>query len=240
MSRTIVLLCVSVIACGGSEGAPKETSSVAGAAIDPCTTSQALTLHMLADFESGSPPGLSVTSDNSKGSTIEPDSSHTDPYPSAIDVRCGVSHSALHVKATKLADWGANIELDFKDTTNGFDASSYDGFSFWVRRGEGNSGRSMLALVLDPYTATPFNTAMMPFCGDSMGEQNKCDPFGHAVGFDEQWSLFAIPFSAMRQKGYGKASPALDKEEILGFKFSLGVGDWDLWLDDIAFYKKAP
>src|SRR6478736_5640429 len=101
MSRTIVLLCVSVVACGGTEGAPKTTSDSVGASVDPCATSLALTAHTLADFESGPPPGLSVTSDNSKGSMIDPDSSHTDPYPSAIDVRCGVSHSALHVKATK-------------------------------------------------------------------------------------------------------------------------------------------
>jgi len=240
MSRTIVLLCASVAACGGTEGAPKGTPSSVGATTDPCSTSQALTQHALADFESGPPPGLAVTSDNPKGSMIDPDSSHTDPYPSAIDVRCGVSHSALHVKASKLTDWGANIELDFKDTTDGFDATGYDGFSFWVRRGEGSSGRSMLALLLDPFTAAPFDTSMMPFCGDGMGEQNKCDPFGHAVGFDQAWSFFAVPFSAMRQKGYGKASPGLDKKQLLGFKFSLGVGDWDLWLDDVAFYKAAP
>ena len=112
MSRTIVLLCASVAACGGTEGAPKGTPSSVGAAIDPCATSQALTQHALADFESGPPPGLAVTSDNSKGSMIDPDSSHTDPYPSGIDVRCGVSRSlrALRTLGTSIAQLVTNTE----------------------------------------------------------------------------------------------------------------------------------
>ena len=170
---------------------------------------------------------------------IDPDSSHTDPYPSAIDVRCGVSHSALHVKATKLADWGANIELDFKDATNGFDATGYDGFSFWVRRGEGSSGRSMLALVLDPFTAAPFDTSMMPFCGDGMGEQTS------AIRSATRWvstkSGASLRCLSRRCAKKGTARYRRARQEgALGFKFSLGVGDWDLWLDDIAFYKAAP
>lgn len=76
-----------------------------------------------------------------------------------------------------------------------------------------------------------------------------CDPFGQGValptasdGGPDSWQFYAIPFSAMRQKGYGAPESALDLGHILNVtinlsKGQLGAVDYDVWIDDIAFYK---
>lgn len=76
-----------------------------------------------------------------------------------------------------------------------------------------------------------------------------CDPFGEGIllpqstdGGSNPWQFYAIPFSDLRQKGYGIPEPGLDLTHILGVtinlsKGQLGTGDYDVWIDDVAFYK---
>lgn len=76
-----------------------------------------------------------------------------------------------------------------------------------------------------------------------------CDPFGKGVllptsgdGGPDPWQFYAIPFSDLRQKGYGAPEPALDLGHIVNVtinlsKGQLGTADDDVWIDDIAFYK---
>jgi hypothetical protein len=142
------------------------------------------------------------------------------------------------------------------------DASRWTGISFWARLGPQSTGATALVTVGDPHTSsqigdTPPYNLQYPFnerlCGDPPcvpggdggssggglldGGNPQCDPFGKAVLLVSDWQFYAIPFSEMRQKGYGVPESTLELSRILGFKFSLGKGAWDVWLDDIAFYK---
>jgi hypothetical protein len=136
-----------------------------------------------------------------------------------------------------------------------FDAREWTGISFWALLGSGPSGTTALATVADPSTAGvlggvyPFNDLV---CGNGPCTPNTppdnhctsssptlclCDPHGKGVGLVNHWAFYAIPFDDLRQKGYGAPEAALDLAHILNFTFGLGKGNWDVWIDDIAFYR---
>jgi hypothetical protein len=139
------------------------------------------------------------------------------------------------------------------------DATGWTGVSFWALLDPLSTGAVALATVADPNTAGvlggiyPFNelTCGNPPCVAGQPQINTCtaanmplclcDPLGKAVGLVNHWAFYTLPFSEMRQKGYGMPVSSIDLKHFLGFKFSLGKGAWDLWLDDISLYKpKGP
>ena len=69
-------------------------------------------------------------------------------------------------------------------------------------------------------------------------DATKCDPFGAAVGLTDDWQFVKIPFASAAQKGFGVPSPLgqIDVSALVGLQIALSPGDWDVWLDDIAFY----
>ncbi|MDP9000993.1 MAG: hypothetical protein M3O46_12870 [Myxococcota bacterium] len=135
-----------------------------------------------------------------------------------------------------------------------FDATGWTGISFWALLGPESTGSTALLTVADPSTAGqvggfyPYNELK---CGDpgciydagivGPGAPQKCDPFGKAFSLVNHWQFYAIPFSEMRQKGFGLPEGTPDLAHFLGVKFSLGKGAWDVWIDDISLYgKKGP
>jgi hypothetical protein len=211
----------------------------------------------------------------------------------AIDgTRCGTSHWGMHLVASDLGicmnqitgalAWGAGLSLTFFPDSNGyptdgFDASAWDGISFWVRRGTGPSLSVFYTVVKDPFTdrATALPAALMPppprpecqkfiptfcdsgnvvyasptgggACSPTVPDYCKCDGFWVGIGMTDQWHFIMLPFADMNQKGYGVPSPLgrLDTSHITSLQFSFGSqaalgGSWDLWIDDVAFYRKA-
>ncbi len=190
--------------------------------------------------------------------------------------RCGVSTSAFHLTGVNVAacyspttekqGWGATIQITFNpsgansgQSEQAFDASSWDGISFWQHRGSGPSGRALLFSIQDPYSSNATlatNFTHPPECSggafqsdcfvqcsskDGVPDAQKCDPFGLGVGLTDDWQLVKIPFAKAQQKGFGVPSPLahLDASALLGVQFALSAGDWDLWIDDIAFYREA-
>ena len=66
-----------------------------------------------------------------------------------------------------------------------------------------------------------------------------CDAFGSFIVMNNDWQFFALPFSEMRQEGWGKQAPFFDTQHISNLTFYYGVGVWDIWIDDIAYYKRS-
>jgi hypothetical protein len=146
-----------------------------------------------------------------------------------------------------------------------FDASGWTGIAFWALLGPGSSATTALVTVGDPQTSSQLGGNEAPElsypnnllkCGNPPCADNHpastacvstdvppclCDPFGKAVGMVNHWEFYTIPFADMRQKGYGRPETTFDLAHILNFTFNLGLGDWDVWIDDISFYKdKSP
>ncbi len=85
---------------------------------------------------------------------------------------------------------------------------------------------------------------------DSVREdRNGCDKYGANRSMSGDWQFFTIDFSVMRQSGWGmavteppmdpKGLPAeLDKSQLRSLNFLWTTGTWDVWIDDIALYRR--
>jgi hypothetical protein len=180
-------------------------------------------------------------------------------------VRCGRSEYATRLTMTNLAvctndqgrqGWGGSMSLTFADSADDprLDASEWDGVSFWVKKASSATRSAFIAAAADPYTAG-FENIEDPFgqdrsCDGSgavydenemlIPDTEKCDGFGVAVTLADDWTFIPVRFAAMRQKGFGMRSHVghLVTEEITRLQFLISAGDWDIWIDDIAFFKE--
>jgi hypothetical protein len=165
--------------------------------------------------------------------------------------RCGTSNYAFHLAATNLAacydpttkkqGWGATLQLTFA-----FDGSTWDGIALWVRRGSVSSQSAFFATIQDRYTVAAAGCGAAPTVEPAdpnappPPDADKCDPFGLGVGLTDDWRLVKIPFASTEQKGFGVPSKngALDPSSIQGIQLVFSPGDWDVWIDDISFYRE--
>ena len=65
------------------------------------------------------------------------------------------------------------------------------------------------------------------------------DPWFAPVRLSTDWQFFRVPFSELRQEGYGKEFPALDKSAVTMVRFTWSQGWVDYWIDDVRFYRES-
>jgi hypothetical protein len=108
----------------------------------------------------------------------------------------------------------------------------------------------------DPEFATVFGKQCLPyklvsdledsFCYDPNdplhpppdGPQRCGDGWAKGVALTADWQFFKIPFTELRQEGYGKPFPNLDLSAITLVRFTWTQGWVDVWLDDVRFYRQ--
>jgi hypothetical protein len=187
---------------------------------------------MLQDFEKGIATDFYTNADGTEGSTITPPVGSSSPAATDIEGgRCGKSSRAFRMTGEGLRIWGMVFGWNFRDGTRNL--SEWEGVSFWARRGSTESGRSLFFSVFDPQTDTSGGLCD----SDSEILAEKCDAYGTGVGLDLEWRFFVIPFSALRQRGFGVATDELLVDEVIGFNWAADKGSWDVWIDDIALYR---
>jgi len=131
-----------------------------------------------------------------------------------------------------------------------FDATCWDGISLWARKSGPQGGTSITITVSDVWTSPGKKDPETgeDFCSTSATvlDTAKCDAPGVAVSLTEEWTFITLPFAVLKQKGYGVPSPIIaidpgnlqiDPGNIRGMKVLMSPGDWDIWFDDIAFYR---
>lgn len=176
--------------------------------------------------------------------------------------RCGSPSHAYHLVARNLGvcfstttgrrGWGSNFSIDLDGTANPdgaeFDASAWDGIAFWARLGDGPTNRAISVIVGDAETSGADYVEPTPtgqtscLTTDSRYDSLKCDPFGAAVTIKREWTLYTIAFADLKQKGYGQRAPrgTIDPSRIRRFQISTSTGDWDFYVDDLAFFRSKP
>jgi hypothetical protein len=161
----------------------------------------------------------------------------------------------------KLAEQGCDYlkseDCDDGETGNCNKCYALDGNGDYARDANGNRilayeldarGHQIIDHVLDPTTVSGFATVKTAYgavannCYDAPVDSQKCDRYGAGIGLENRWRFVKIPFAAMQQRGYGIKSPAgrLMVEALLGFGIYMDIGNWDFWIDQVAYYKDAP
>jgi len=72
------------------------------------------------------------------------------------------------------------------------------------------------------------------------GPQSCGDGWAKGVALSTDWRFYTIPFSELRQEGYGQEFSYLDLSKITLVRFTWMQGWLDVWLDDVRFYRHAP
>jgi hypothetical protein len=71
------------------------------------------------------------------------------------------------------------------------------------------------------------------------GPERCGDGWSKGVTLSDDWQFYEIPFTDLRQEGYGKEFPDLDLSKITLVRFTWMQGWVDVWLDDVRFYREA-
>jgi hypothetical protein len=240
---------------GGSVGSGGGAAgSTAASAVD-CTKGSGVMIDMIADFEMGSADINSAP--GRKGSFY----TYNDLTPAGVEVppmnsmvtpveipgdRC-TSKFALHISAKGFTSWGAGFGSDIAYGLDGtaadsgasprgsYDASAYTGITFWARS-EPGSKPGLRLNVPDQNSAPEGGKCVVDMTNM---DPNRCyDDFGETIGITTSWDFFKLPFAEMKQRDFGFKATAIDAAHLYGMQFQAPAGvDFDVWIDDIAFYK---
>jgi len=109
-----------------------------------------------------------------------------------------------------------------------YDLSGFKGIRLWVRSNSTSPMAAKEARLNLPTSATSRGGACM-ICGDH---------FGVSVPLTSKWVQVEVPFSSLKQSGFGR--PLIAKADLklvtaLEFQFSRNLS-FDVWLDDIELY----
>jgi hypothetical protein len=119
----------------------------------------------------------------------------------------------------------------------GFDASVWEGIVFWARIGPGSQA------TVKVRTADRLTDDKGCICNPNTNQNDSsdgCDKWGRFVTLDQTFRAYRVPFTDLQQGGWGAASPGLNTGDLFSLAIEYGRGAWDLWLDDIGFYRSKP
>jgi hypothetical protein len=112
-----------------------------------------------------------------------------------------------------------------------YDASKYTGIVFWAKLGDQADAQA------PPVRVNVTSLQTLPQGGIC---QTCYDSFGYNVAFTTEWVEYTMRFDGMMQRGIGdKVESGLDLHHVFTITFGFtGPTPFDLWVDDISFYKE--
>jgi endoglucanase len=140
----------------------------------------------------------------------------------------GSQHAArMHGRVGSSEGAFAGLGFNFTEPQAGFDASKYEGISFYARRGA-DSTASVRLKVPDRATSP------------EGGECSECfNDFGAEIELAETWQHYVYRFEELEQlPGWGAPRPAsIDATALFGIQFQATGADakFDVWIDDVVF-----
>lgn len=121
----------------------------------------------------------------------------------------------------------AAMGMNFVDPKGPYDASKYQGISFYAKKGPGSSSKVRIKM---PDKNTDPDGGVCGACSND---------FGMPLTLTEEWQKFIVPFSALRQEsGWGNPRPrSLAAEAVYAVQFQVNEKGkpFDIWVDDLAF-----
>jgi endoglucanase len=123
------------------------------------------------------------------------------------------------------------LGMNFTDPKGAYDASKYEGITFFAKRAANTTGSVRLKV---PDISTDQEGGVCTECFND---------FGADLNLTEQWQRFVIPFHDMKQmEGWGAPRRAhIDPSKLFGMQWQTQVqgADYDFAIDDVAFVCKG-
>ena len=155
-----------------------------------------------------------------------------------LPLTCDVSQSACPFKAGPPEIGPCSTGQGSTAPTGGcegYDLSLWEGVVIWARVGP-NSADTIKVRVSDKSTDEK-GCVCDPYTNQN-DSSTGCDKFSAFVGLSGDFRAYFVPFNEMLQGGWGMQSPGLDLGGLFSFGVEFGRGAWDLWIDDIGFYRR--
>jgi endoglucanase len=176
--------------------------------------------------------GYWYTYADKEGSTITPEQGDNGGTFTVAEGGNG-SKYAVNVKG-KLAGKSivyAAMGLNFRDPKEAFDASKYEGITFFARRGPGSTGKLVVKL---PDGSTDPDGAVCSACFND---------FAAELTIGDQWKRYVVPFRDLKQEPFWGAPrrPHVDRSKLYAIHWEVKASgaDFDIWVDDIGFVCKG-
>ena len=155
---------------------------------------------------------------------------------------CGTGTHAYHMVARGEFRWGPSAYIQYEYTpfpNAGIDISEWEGLSFWIKKGPEPTGETAFVSLFDKPTNGELEDSKGILCQTAplAPDPVKCDQFGFSIKFDSDWQYMLLPFSELRQRGFGVHEDSVDLQHIIQLKFGFDIGDWDVWIDDVSLYQ---
>jgi predicted chitinase len=150
------------------------------------------------------------------------------------------STKAMHYNVSGLDGWGAVIGLPFNLC---YDASTYAGFSFWIKGTQGAGGTDQVKLSMHTPISEPEAS------GGACKDLATCyDHFAADIfTVPAVWTRYTFTWSQFKQGGWGAPAPAdyVAQKQILAVSLSpvymgtdpslLKAKSFDIWIDQVSF-----
>jgi hypothetical protein len=113
-----------------------------------------------------------------------------------------------------------------------YDASKYDGITFWAKMDRGTSSGLRIAF---PDKDTQPDGGL---CDVSSSGPTMCyDHYGSRISLSTTWSKYSVSFSSLTHGGWGRGGTGFDRSTIYEVQFQIPVdATFGVWIDDVAFF----
>jgi hypothetical protein len=229
--------CIGVSQSAQGESAAAEPASnvavvaPAGSKLRSCVPAKAKPADdgLVDDFEDGDTKGMAIAmrggdwwkSADKLGSFFKPDE--------LVMAEPGASNSekALHATgqtAGAEGAYGVNFGVTFS-SSGAYDASPYDGVSFWAKKDKGATGKVR-------FKVGDINTHQ------DGGICKTCwNHFGKDITLNDEWTEYKILFAELKQApGWGEQKPSIVVDKVWNLDWSIDKGQsFGIWIDDVQF-----
>jgi hypothetical protein len=170
-----------------------------------------------------------------EGCVRTPVDPHVDPPEGA-----NPSRSALHVAAYDCRNWGFGLGFALNGAAGrcAYDASVYDGISFWARSG----GLDVTAR----FTVGTRQTQPFAYGGDgsceAAGNRGCWDQYSAPIALTPDWRQYALSWADLHFPSSGPAVP-FDVKQLTSIALSTTAEPTivrEIWLDQVSFFKGKP
>jgi hypothetical protein len=221
------------------------TSPDLGGSYVDCTALDDVEVSLLEDFKWGVAQDWYISTDQTAAQVPQ---HNAKPVPGEQVLRCD-SEWSLHIQGGPFTGWGGSFGKGLRPQVDG---REWEGIVVWARAVAATSSENSLRVsVSDKWTDDKARAERLDVVSGDVDENlvctpdikesdpaNGCDKFGYSFAVNDTFQAYLIPFHEMRQGGWGMYRPSLDLSEVWAVTISYEKGLWDIWLDDIGFYRR--